>query len=186
MPYDSAAAPRSAALRGPRLDLVPLGLEVLAALAAGDVVGAQARLPFAITPAWAESVPAARRHAQIVADRSVAPWLARAMVLRSERRAVGCVGCHDRPDARGRVELGYQVLEGDRRRGYAREAVETLLAWARTRGATGLVLSISPDNVPSLRFAASLGLHRTGEQMDEIDGLEHVFEASLPLTSRRA
>jgi len=40
--------------------------------------------------------------------------------------------------------------------------------------------SISPDNEPSLRLAQQFGFRQVGEQMDEIDGLEYVFETSWP------
>ena len=167
----------------PRLRLVSLGLDVLRLLSDGDTAAAQAMLPFAITQQWVEVVPAWRRVAQIEADASVQPWLARAMVVKDENRVVGYIGCHDRPDELGRIELGYQVMVADRRKGYAREAIEGLLAWAGDLGATGLILSISPNNVASLQLAHDLGLTQSGEQMDEIDGLELVFERSLPLGS---
>jgi RimJ/RimL family protein N-acetyltransferase len=36
--------------------------------------------------------------------------------------------------------------------------------------------SIAPGNTPSLRIAERLGFVQVGEQIDEIDGLELVFE----------
>jgi RimJ/RimL family protein N-acetyltransferase len=36
--------------------------------------------------------------------------------------------------------------------------------------------SISPDNVASLALIRSLGFEQRGEQWDEIDGLELIFE----------
>lgn len=164
-----------------RVDLVALDLDVLGSLIEVDLAGTRARVPFAVDAEWMGLVPARRRHGQITADPSIAPWLARAIVLREEQRAIGYIGCHDRPDSRGRVELGYQLLPAYRRRGFAHEAIVGLLDWAVDQGATGLILSISPDNEPSLALARKLGLSQTGEQMDEIDGLELVFERSLPL-----
>jgi RimJ/RimL family protein N-acetyltransferase len=38
------------------------------------------------------------------------------------------------------------------------------------------VLSVSPENAASLAVVRKLGFERTGERMDEEDGLEHVFE----------
>ena len=46
--------------------------------------------------------------------------------------------------------------------------------------------SIAPDNAPSLRIAERLGLRRVGEQIDEIDGLELVFERSAGYPRRSA
>jgi RimJ/RimL family protein N-acetyltransferase len=82
----------------------------------------------------------------------------------------------------GRVEIGYDVVAGRRRRGYAREAIVGLAAWAFTTGrARVCVASVSPDNAPSLALVDSLGFRQVGEQIDEIDGLELVFECPLPL-----
>jgi RimJ/RimL family protein N-acetyltransferase len=48
--------------------------------------------------------------------------------------------------------------------------------WARTEFGIGqFVVSISPDNAPSLRLTARLGFARVGEEIDEVDGLEYVF-----------
>ena len=78
------------------------------------------------------------------------------------------------------VELGYTVEAEYRRHGYAKESAIAMIEWAGyERGVGDFVLSISPDNVPSLRLARSMGFQVVGEQMDEIDGLEHVLTATL-------
>jgi [ribosomal protein S5]-alanine N-acetyltransferase len=43
-------------------------------------------------------------------------------------------------------------------------------------GVRHFVLSVSPENDPSLAIVRKLGFVRTGEQIDEEDGLEHIFE----------
>ena len=42
------------------------------------------------------------------------------------------------------------------------------------------VASVSPHNTPSLALIRVFGFRRVGEQIDEIDGLEWVFERLLP------
>ena len=131
---------------------------------------------------WVNGVPAALRLEQLAADPSRGPWLVRAIVLRSPRRLVGSIGFHGPPDARGRVEIGYDVVVGERRKGYAREGFHGLTAWAFATGrARFCVASVSPDNVASLALVRSLGFRQVGEQIDEVDGLELVFERPLPL-----
>jgi hypothetical protein len=52
-----------------------------------------------------------------------------------------------------------------------------MMQWARlNRGVSRFVVSISPDDPPSLAMAAALGFEPTGSQVDEIDGDEWVFE----------
>jgi RimJ/RimL family protein N-acetyltransferase len=51
------------------------------------------------------------------------------------------------------------------------------MAWAREEhGVRRFILSIAPSNEPSLAIARRLGFEQTGEQWDDEDGLELVFE----------
>ena len=63
-----------------------------------------------------------------------------------------------------------------RGRGYATEAAAALIAWARGQGVARFVASVAPANAPSLAIVRKLGFVRTGEQWDDEDGLELVFE----------
>jgi [ribosomal protein S5]-alanine N-acetyltransferase len=66
------------------------------------------------------------------------------------------------------------------------EAIVGRAAWAFTTGrARVCVASVSPGNAPSLALVHSLGFRQVGEQIDEIDGLELVFECPLPLLWHR-
>jgi len=95
------------------------------------------------------------------------------------RRVIGSIGFHGAPDEQGRLEVGYRIEPAYRRKGYTREAVRALFDWAATEhGIHRFLASIRPDNEPSLALARGLGFERIGEQMDEIDGLEYVFEAA--------
>jgi RimJ/RimL family protein N-acetyltransferase len=110
---------------------------------------------------------------------SSAEWLLRGMLRRTDKRLLGRINFHDPPDERNRAELGYTVFEAYRRRGYATEAAIAMMHWAHTeRSVETFVLSISPENRPSLAMAAKLGFERVGSRMDEIDGEEWVFELS--------
>ena len=121
--------------------------------------------------------------AQLDADPAYAPWSTRAILLADTPLIVGYVRFHERPDAARlhpfgghAAELGYSVFPDHRRRGYAGEAVDALMDWATaSHGITRFVVSIAPDNAASSALAARRGFQRIGEQMDEVDGLEHVF-----------
>jgi RimJ/RimL family protein N-acetyltransferase len=155
---------------------------LLRAVAGGELAEVERQLAAPIGAGWEDGVPAEYRLAQLAADPTEQPWLVRAMVLREPRRVVGSIGFHAPPDDRGRVEVGYGVVAAERRRGYAREALHALLDWAWATGrARTCVASVSPDNAPSLALIGAFGFQRVGEQIDEIDGLEWVFERPLPL-----
>jgi [ribosomal protein S5]-alanine N-acetyltransferase len=52
-----------------------------------------------------------------------------------------------------------------------------MMRWARDeQGVDAFRVSIGPDNHPSLEMAEKMGFIEIGTQMDEIDGLEIVFE----------
>jgi RimJ/RimL family protein N-acetyltransferase len=98
------------------------------------------------------------------------------------RETIGTIGFHGPPDEGGRVEIGYRVEPGFRRHGIATEAVRALLAWAEAQGIHRFRASVAPANDPSLAIIANLGFREVGTQMDEIDGLELVFELDRPAT----
>jgi RimJ/RimL family protein N-acetyltransferase len=166
----------------PRLQLVELTPSLLRAVAGGDLREVERHLGAPVGAGWEEGVPAQYRLKQLAADPSEQPWLVRAVLARTPRRVVGSIGFHAPPDDHGRVEIGYDIVAGERRQGYAREAMHALLDWAWATGqARTCVASVSPDNAPSLALIRDFQFRRVGEQIDEIDGLEWVFERPLPV-----
>lgn len=169
------------AIQAARLDLVSMSPDFIEALLDGRRAEAEALGHLKLPKSWPDEHDARflrLRLGQMREDPSVQPWFIRAMVLReSERPLIGHIGFHGRPGENGSAEMGYTVLPEHRRRGYAAEAAQALMAWAaREHGAGRFIVSISPDNAPSLGMAAKLGFRQIGEQMDEEDGLELVFE----------
>jgi RimJ/RimL family protein N-acetyltransferase len=81
------------------------------------------------------------------------------------------------------VEIGYAVDPAYRRRGYARAALEALLQHAAREPQVRTVrVTISPDNVASYQLASQYGFTQIGEQWDDEDGLEIIYEVG---TQRR-
>jgi len=79
------------------------------------------------------------------------------------------------------VEVGYTLLPEARGNGYAIEAVRAAFDWATAvHGIRRFRASVAPDNERSLNLIGKLGFTQTGEQWDEIDGLELVFEMERP------
>lgn len=136
---------------------------------------------------WSEVADLAKmRLEQLAAEDAYLPWSIRAMILRNTNEAVGYANFHARPEAHlqfpeanNMAEIGYTIFAPHRRQGFARETLAALLRFARSNGADQAVVSIAPDNEPSLRLAASFGFTKIGSQMDEIDGPEDVFLLKL-------
>jgi RimJ/RimL family protein N-acetyltransferase len=122
------------------------------------------------------------RLGQLIGEPDEGRWLVRAVLALDGPGAghvVGHAGFHGRPDERGMVEVGYRVIPAFRRHGYARAALAELLAYAAEHGAQVARASISPDNERSLSIAHAFGFAHVGEQIDEIDGRELVFERQV-------
>jgi len=117
---------------------------------------------------------------QMREDARFETWCPNVVVL--DGQMIGHAGYHgppgqnstQNPDA---VEFGYTIYPDWRGRGYATQAAVTLMDLAEERaGIRHFVLSVSPENDPSLAIVRKLGFVKTGEHMDDEDGLEHVFE----------
>ena len=117
---------------------------------------------------------------QMHEDERVLTWCPNAVVL--DGQMIGHAGYHGPPGVNATqdpnaVECGYTIYPAWRGRGYATQAVVMLMDLAEEQGGIQrFVLSVSPTNEPSLAIVRKLGFVKTGEQMDEEDGLEHVFE----------
>jgi len=164
-----------------RLDLVSMSPAFIEAVFGGRWADAEAMGGFTLPAGWPDEHDAhflRLRLEQMQRDPHTQQWLVRAMVLRApERPMIGHIGFHGPPELIGRAEMGYTVMPGFRRQGYAIEAAEAMMEWARREhGVERFFLSIAPDNGPSLAMATKMAFRRVGEQMDEEDGLEYVFE----------
>jgi RimJ/RimL family protein N-acetyltransferase len=178
----AASAPR------PEVRIVHLDLAAFAALAAGDLAAANRASPVPVSayfagPDW-RGVWAMRRE-QVERDPASAAWVTGVVWDERLALAVGRAGFHGPPDAAGMVEIGYAVDPAHRRRGYARAALEAHLGRAvREPQVRTVRVTISPDNEASYRLASQYGFVAVGEQWDEEDGLEIVYEIAadrLPL-----
>ncbi len=119
------------------------------------------------------------RQGQMRKDERFQEWCPFAVVL--EGRMIGHAGYHGPPGVNTRqnpdaVELGYTIEPDYRRRGYATAAATELIRRAQERGIHHFIACSSPGNEPSLAIIRGLGFVQTGEEMDEEDGLEYVFE----------
>ncbi|WP_229053916.1 GNAT family N-acetyltransferase [Aeromicrobium sp. Leaf350] len=117
------------------------------------------------------------RSEQIARSPSDHPWITRVVVDTTSGHPVGLAGFHGPPDERCMVEVGYRTDPAWQRRGYARAALEVLISTATaTDGVDVVRATISPENLPSRRLVAQYGLVEVGEQWDDEDGLETIFE----------
>ncbi|MFI6977109.1 GNAT family N-acetyltransferase [Embleya sp. NPDC050154] len=179
-PLDTSAARPSSAPSERQVRWVYLVGRPLGALVAGDLAEARRQTGLDLPEFFVSDRARGlwrRRFDQVTAEPESAPWLARAAVSEPDGAVVGYAGFHGPPDESGMVEIGYTVVPEARRRGYARAMLASLLERAAHEPDVSTVrVTISPDNAASLATIQGFGFVETGEQMDEEDGLEIIFE----------
>jgi [ribosomal protein S5]-alanine N-acetyltransferase len=166
-----------------RLILQVVPLAGLAATAAENRDAARKIISETLPEAWFDMAWVfALRQKQWIEDPHYAPWSMRAIALKSTGQIIGSMNCHHMPmsfkldqDTILATEIGYTIFEPYRRQGYMFEALTGFLAWAKTTGLGGYVLSIAPTNEASHALAWKLGATRIGQQIDEKDGPEDIF-----------
>ncbi|MCI2238349.1 GNAT family N-acetyltransferase [Paenibacillus sp. TRM 82003] len=166
----------------PHVRIVHLTGAVFDALATGDLATADTASPVPLSdyfagPDW-RSVWRMRSE-QTRHDPTSAAWVTGVIWDEDQHLAVGRAGYHGPPDAEGMVEIGYAVDPAYRCRGYARAALESLLQRARNEpGVRTVRVTITPENTASYGLVAQYGFTAVGEQWDDEDGLEIIYEIS--------
>lgn len=159
---------------------VELSSPALTALLDADLVRASVEAGVDLTEYFlTDSALFVWRHrvGQLASDPACAGWITQAVVAEPEGVVVGYAGFHGPPDEVGMVEIGYAVDPGHRRRGYARAMLTALVRRAAAESAVSTVrVTISPDNAASLATISGFGFTEVGEQWDEEDGLEIIYE----------
>lgn len=127
-----------------------------------------------------ENLPRTQRLEDVKANPENIRWYYRIIVDRERNLAVGSVSFHGAPDERGMIEIGIGVAKPERGNGFASEAITGMWDWAAHQpGVNFLRYTVSPENVESISIIKNFGFPLVGEQMDEEDGLELIYEASV-------
>ncbi|MEN9736714.1 MAG: hypothetical protein RL129_1425 [Actinomycetota bacterium] len=93
---------------------------------------------------------------------------------------VGSAGFHDYPDENGMIEIGFGIVPEKQRQGYGLELLHGM--WHEIANQTVVKVlryTVSPDNEASMHIINKLGFEQVGEQIDEEDGLELIFEMPI-------
>ena len=123
--------------------------------------------------------PLAWRVPQVKENSEVNKWFVRWAVLRSTQEIIGSSSFHGAPDENGMMEIGLGVEAAFQRQGFGREILQGMWGWVVTEpGVKVLRYTVSPTNVASIGLINDFGFDFIGEQMDEIDGPESIYEMS--------
>ncbi|GGE99898.1 GNAT family N-acetyltransferase [Mycetocola zhadangensis] len=163
------------------LTFVPLKAAGLHALTAGNLAEASRITGFDLPEEYLEHAWLwEMRSLQLEDEPADEEWVAWIVARADDRTVIGRSGFHARPNEVGMVELSYTVLPQYRRRGYAGQILRQLVSFAREHPAVRILrATVSPDNAASLATLSKFPFVHVGDQMDEIDGLELVFELEV-------
>lgn len=126
-----------------------------------------------------ESGPLAWRVPQVKVDPSINKWFVRFIVLKATQEIIGSTSFHGAPDGEGMVEIGLEIEEALQGNGYAKEALTGMWRWVcQFPAVKTLRYTVSPSNAPSIAVIKYFDFEYQGQQMDEIDGPEDIYEMS--------
>jgi RimJ/RimL family protein N-acetyltransferase len=126
-----------------------------------------------------DSGPLAWRVPQVKVDPKLNKWFVRFMVLKENREIIGSTSFHGAPDSEGMIEIGLEIEPAFQGKGYAKEALLLMWRWAVSfPEVRTLRYTVSPDNLPSIAVIKYFGFDFKGQQMDDIDGPEDIYEIS--------
>ena len=123
--------------------------------------------------------PLAWRVPQVKENPAVNKWFVRWVVLRSTQEVIGTASFHGAPGENGMIEIGLGVENAYQRQGFGKEILQGMWGWVVTEpGVKILRYTVSPTNSASIALVNSFGFNYVGEQLDEIDGPESIYEMS--------
>jgi RimJ/RimL family protein N-acetyltransferase len=108
-----------------------------------------------------------------------AKYLLRVAVLKDNPIIIASAGFHDAPDIDGMIEIGFGVDKRYQGRGFGQELLHGMWAWVVTDPQIKtLRYTVSPDNLISQHIIKKFGFIFKGQQIDEEDGPEDIYELS--------
>ncbi len=121
--------------------------------------------------------PLAWRVPQVKDDAAINKWFVRWIVLKDIGEIIGSTSFHGAPDEAGMMEIGLGIEGEYQNKGYAKEALLGMWRWAlKFPEVKVLRYTVSPDNLPSISVIKYFGFTYIGQQIDDIDGPEDIFE----------
>lgn len=108
-----------------------------------------------------------------------AKYLLRVAVLKYNPIIIGSAGFHDAPDSDGMIEIGFGVDKKYQGKGFGQELLNGMWSWVvNDPQVKTLRYTVSPDNLISQHIIKKLGFKHNGQQIDEEDGPEDIYELS--------
>lgn len=89
-------------------------------------------------------------------------------ISKEDHRIVGDGGFKGGPNENGIIDMGYAIVEAQRRKGFAFEAVSALLKWGLSQECvTAVTADCIDSNIPSIKILTRLGMN----EIERKDGM---------------
>ena len=106
-----------------------------------------------------------------------AKYLLRMAVLKDKQIVIGSAGFHAAPDSDGMIEIGFSVDKPFQGKGYGQEILHGMWSWVVGDPLVKtLRYTVSPNNTISQHIIKKFGFKHNGQQIDEEDGPEDIYE----------
>lgn len=123
--------------------------------------------------------PLAWRVPQVKVDPALNIWFVRWIVLKATNEIIGSISFHGKPDESGMIEIGLGIASEFQGKGFGSEALDGMWRWViAQKGVKTLRYTVSPENLASITLIKKFGFQHIGQQLDEEDGPEEIFEIS--------
>lgn len=98
-------------------------------------------------------------------DASLLGWGPYFVVEKETNTIVGDIGFKGKPSEEHTVEIGYGIIPAAQNKGYATEAVSTLIEWAFASGQVKKIIAeCLHDNLASIKVLEKLGMKKIGQE----------------------
>ncbi len=126
-----------------------------------------------------DSGPLAWRVPQVKLNEDLNKWFVRWIVLKSNREIIGSTSFHAAPDDCGMIEIGLGIAQQFSNKGFGFESLAGMWGWViHEPEVKTLRYTVSANNQASIALIKKFGFAHVGQQLDEIDGPEEIYELS--------
>ena len=116
---------------------------------------------------------------QVRKDPKIAKYLLRVAVSRESMEIIGSAGFHNLPDENGMIEIGFGIDPTFQNKGYGKQLLHGMWNWVlKDQRVKTLRYTVSPTNLISKQIIQKLEFDLVGEQLDDVDGVEEIYELS--------
>ena len=124
--------------------------------------------------------PLAWRVPQVKADQTSNKWFLRWIVLADTQEIIGSTSFHGIPDKDGMIEIGLGLDAQFHNKGFGYEAIKGMWMWASQDPLVKVLrYTVSPTNLASIALINKFGFPKVGQQIDEEDGPEDIYELGV-------